>query len=49
MSDKITSSHLQRRAVLYVRQSSNYQVVHNQESQRLQYAMKQRLHDLGWR
>ncbi|MGE0759698.1 MAG: recombinase family protein [Pirellulaceae bacterium] len=48
MSDKITSSHLQRRAVLYVRQSSSYQVVHNQESQRLQYAMKQRLHSLGW-
>jgi DNA invertase Pin-like site-specific DNA recombinase len=48
MSEKITSSHLQRRAVLYVRQSSSYQVVHNQESQRLQYAMQQRLHSLGW-
>jgi DNA invertase Pin-like site-specific DNA recombinase len=48
MSEKITAGHLNRRAVLYVRQSSAFQVIHNQESQRLQYAMKQRLHELGW-
>lgn len=48
MSEKITAGHLNRRAVLYVRQSSTFQVMHNQESQRLQYAMKQRLHELGW-
>jgi DNA invertase Pin-like site-specific DNA recombinase len=48
MSDKITSHHVGRRSVLYIRQSSSYQVAHNLESQRMQYAMKQRLHDLGW-
>ena len=35
--------------MLYVRQSSAYQVTHNLESQRLQYAMQDRLHQLGWR
>jgi len=48
MSDKIGSHHLQRRAILYVRQSSSHQVVHNEESRRLQYAMRGRLRDLGW-
>ncbi len=35
--------------MVYVRQSSAYQVGHNLESQRLQYAMQHRLRDLGWR
>lgn len=48
MSEKIQPQHLQRKAVLYVRQSSVYQVLHNQESQKLQYAMQQRLRQLGW-
>ncbi|MCP4968717.1 MAG: recombinase family protein, partial [bacterium] len=48
MSEKIKSHHLQRKAILYVRQSSAYQVVHNQESQKLQYAMRHRLTQLGW-
>jgi len=48
MNDKISASHLQRKAVLYVRQSSPHQVVHNQESRRLQYAMKEQLRQLGW-
>jgi hypothetical protein len=48
MSDKIHTQHLARKAVLYVRQSSPHQVLHNQESQRLQYAMRQRLELLGW-
>lgn len=48
MSEKILSQHLARKAVLYVRQSSAYQVMHNVESQRLQYAMKERLQQLGW-
>lgn len=48
MSDKIKPNHLQRKAVLYVRQSSSYQVTHNQESRKLQYAMKGRLRQLGW-
>ena len=48
MSDKIQPQHLRRKAVLYVRQSSGYQVAHNLESQRLQYGMEQRLRSLGW-
>src|SRR5205823_3080692 len=34
---------------VYVRQSSAHQVHHNLESQRLQYAMQDRLQQLGWR
>jgi len=48
MSDKIRPQHLARKAILYVRQSSPYQVIHNLESQKLQYAMEARLHQLGW-
>lgn len=48
MSEKIKPQHLQRRAVVYVRQSSAYQVAYNQESQRLQYAMQDRVRQLGW-
>lgn len=48
MSEKLKPQHLQRKAILYVRQSSAYQVQHNQESQQLQYAMAQRLRQLGW-
>lgn len=48
MTDKITERHLSRKAVLYVRQSSPHQVAMNVESQRLQYAMRQRLIGLGW-
>ncbi|MGA9641348.1 MAG: recombinase family protein [Terriglobales bacterium] len=48
MSEKIKPQHLARKAILYVRQSSPYQVVHNLESQKLQYAMEARLHQLGW-
>ncbi len=48
MSDKIKDHHRQRKAMLYVRQSTTYQVVHNRESQQLQYAMKDRLRQLGW-
>ena len=49
MNDKIKPQHLSRKAILYVRQSSAYQVSHNLESQRLQYAMQDRLQQLGWR
>src|SRR5260221_10193889 len=48
MSDKIRPHHLERKAVLYVRQSSAHQVAHNRESRLLQYAMRDRLHALGW-
>jgi len=49
MSDKIKPHHLDRKAILYVRQSSIHQVTHNQESRLLQYAMRDRLCALGWR
>ncbi len=49
MSDKIKPHHLGRKAILYVRQSSAHQVMHNQESRILQYAMRDRLRELGWR
>jgi len=49
MSDKIKPQHLERKAILYIRQSSVYQVNHNLESQKLQYAMGERLQQLGWR
>ena len=48
MNEKIKAHHLQRKAILYVRQSSVYQVTHNQESRQLQYAMHERLGQLGW-
>src|SRR5436853_1492113 len=49
MSEKIKPQHLERKAILYIRQSSAYQVTHNLESQKLQYAMEERLRQLGWR
>src|ERR1700744_5076464 len=49
MSEKIRGHHLARRAILYVRQSSVQQVQHNEESQRLQYAMADRLPAFGGR
>jgi DNA invertase Pin-like site-specific DNA recombinase len=48
MSDKIKPHHLERKAVLYIRQSSAYQVSNNLESQKLQYAMQARLRQFGW-
>ena len=47
-ADKIGPQHRVRKAVLYVRQSSAHQVQHNRESQVLQYAMRDRLVQLGW-
>ena len=47
-ADKIGPQHRARKAVLYVRQSSAHQVQHNRESQGLQYAMRDRLAQLGW-
>src|SRR5271167_2304326 len=48
ISDKLRSHHLERKAILYVRQSSAHQVLHNRESSALQYAMRERLTALGW-
>ena len=46
-SELILPSHLTRRAVIYVRQSTPQQVTSNQESLRLQYALTQRANCLG--
>ena len=45
---KITSEHLARSAIVYVRQSTADQLVHNLESQRRQYALGDRARKLGW-
>lgn len=48
-ANKINSSHFARKAIVYVRQSTVKQVRNNQESQRLQYALKDRASELGFR
>ena len=48
ISEKIGPHHLERKAILYVRQSSAHQVLHNRESSTLQYAMRDRVAALGW-
>src|SRR5262252_6513160 len=48
-SELVTAEHLSRKAVVYIRQSTPHQVVSNQESLRLQYALRQRARELGWR
>src|SRR5438270_5912887 len=48
-SELVKPHHLGRRAVVYVRQSTPHQVLGNQESLRLQYALRQRARELGWR
>lgn len=47
-NDKITPWHHERRAYVYVRQSTPKQVLHNRESQQNQYALVARAHTLGW-
>lgn len=47
-SDLIQPTHLQRRAIIYIRQSSPSQVINHQESKRLQYALKDRAVERGW-
>jgi DNA invertase Pin-like site-specific DNA recombinase len=49
MNPKLTADHLRRRAVVYVRQSSMDQVLHNQESQIRQYSLASRARELGFR
>jgi len=48
-SDLITPHHLARKAIIYIRQSSPHQVLSNQESLRLQYALNDRAREFGWR
>jgi hypothetical protein len=47
MSGKIKPQHLSRKAILYVRQSSQYHVLNNLESQKLQYGMEAQLRFAG--
>jgi DNA invertase Pin-like site-specific DNA recombinase len=44
----VTARHLQRQAMLYVRQSTLHQVVENTESTARQYALRNRALALGW-
>ena len=48
-SELITAHHLARKAVIYIRQSTPQQVLTNQESLHLQYALRQQALALGWR
>lgn len=47
-SELVAPAHLTRKALIYIRQSTPHQVLSNQESLRLQYALKQRALNLGW-
>ena len=48
-SELVRPQHLQCKALIYIRQSTPHQVLSNQESLRLQYALQQRALELGWR
>lgn len=48
MNEKIRPRHLQRQAVVYVRQSSPTQVRNNRESPVRQCALQKRAQELGW-
>ena len=48
MSVEITPEHLNKKAVVYVRQSSPNQVRNHVESQHLQYNLVNRAQRLGW-
>src|SRR3954464_9233500 len=48
MNPKISADHLKRRAIIYIRQSSPGQVIHNQESQRRQYGLADHARQLGF-
>jgi DNA invertase Pin-like site-specific DNA recombinase len=47
-SEHIQPQHLQRQALVYLRQSSPQQVLNHQESRKLQYALRDRARDCGW-
>ncbi len=48
MNDKIQSFHQQKMALIYLRQSTMHQVMHNQESTNRQYALEQKALQYGW-
>src|SRR5947199_5073881 len=47
-SELVSPQHLARKALIYVRPSTPHQVLSNQESLRLQYALRERAVSLGW-
>jgi DNA invertase Pin-like site-specific DNA recombinase len=47
-SELVTPAHLQRKALIYIRQSTLHQQISNQESLHLQYALQHRAEGLGW-
>ncbi len=47
-SELVTPQHLQKKALIYIRQSTPHQQISNQESLRLQYALQERAQRLGW-
>ena len=47
-SEKITDEHLRRNAIVYVRQSTQHQVLEHRESTARQYALADRAAALGW-
>src|SRR5438445_7375427 len=47
MNSKITEHHRSRPAYIYVRQSTNAQVLHHQDTER-QYALRSMALELGW-
>src|ERR1700677_2419209 len=48
VQQKVTASHLARKAYLYVRQSTLRQVIENTESTKRQYALREKALALGW-
>ena len=48
-SGKLQAHHLERLAVVYVRQSTLQQVLDHQESTRIQYGLVERAQTLGWK
>ena len=47
-SPKLTPEHLRRKAIVYIRQSTPGQVLHNKESQRRQYGLADRAREMGF-
>jgi DNA invertase Pin-like site-specific DNA recombinase len=48
-NEKVKADHLERLAMVYVRQSTLYQVQNNRESTEVQYGLKDLVCSLGWR
>jgi DNA invertase Pin-like site-specific DNA recombinase len=48
LNSKLTPERLQKKAIVYVRQSKPSQLIHNQESQRLQYGLVDRARAVGF-